>query len=29
MPLPDRFTRRPKSLAFDPDSTLLARISHL
>jgi aminopeptidase N len=27
--LPDRFTRRPKSLAFDPDSTLLARISHL
>jgi aminopeptidase N len=27
--LPDRFTRRLKSLAFDPDSTLLARISHL
>jgi len=27
VPLPGRFARRPKSLAFDPDSTLLARIS--
>lgn len=27
--LPGRFTRRPRSLAFDPDSQLLARISRL
>ena len=29
VPLRDRFPRRPRSIAFDPDSTLLARISHL
>jgi aminopeptidase N len=29
VPLPGRFARRPKSIAFDPDSTLLARISPL
>jgi hypothetical protein len=29
VPLPGRFARRPKSIAFDPDSTLLARISRL
>jgi aminopeptidase N len=29
VPLPGRFPRRPASLDFDPDSTLLARISRL
>jgi aminopeptidase N len=29
VPLPGRFERRPKSLAFDPDMLLLARISRL
>jgi aminopeptidase N len=29
VPLPARFPRRPVSLVFDPDSTLLARILHL
>ena len=29
VPLPGRFARRPVSLTFDPDSTLLARISRL
>ena len=29
VPLPGRFARRPRSIAFDPDSTLLARISRL
>jgi aminopeptidase N len=29
VPLPGRFTRKPRSLAFDPDSFLLARISRL
>jgi aminopeptidase N len=29
VPLPGRFNRRPVSLSFDPDSTLLARISRL
>jgi len=29
VPLPGRFARRPKSIAFDPDSTLLAQISRL
>jgi len=28
-PLPGRFPRRPASLSFDPDSTLLARITRL
>ena len=29
IPLPDRFPRRPRSLSFDPESTLLARITRL
>ena len=29
VPLPGKFPRRPASLDFDPDSTLLARISRL
>ena len=29
VPLTGRFARRPRSIAFDPDSTLLARISRL
>ena len=29
VPLPGRFTRKPKSLAFDPDAILLARITRL
>jgi aminopeptidase N len=29
VPLPGRFARKPKSLAFDPDSFLLARITRL
>ena len=29
VPLPGRFSRRPTSISFDPDSTLLARISPL
>jgi hypothetical protein len=29
IPLPGRFPRRPMSLAIDPDSTLLARITRL
>jgi aminopeptidase N len=29
VPLEGRYPRRPTSLVFDPDSTLLARISHL
>jgi aminopeptidase N len=29
VPLPGRFTRKPRSLAFDPDAVLLARISRL
>ena len=29
VPLPGRFPRRPASLSFDPDSTLLARITRL
>ena len=29
VPLSSRFPRRPRSIAFDPDSTLLARISRL
>ncbi|HKP14900.1 MAG TPA: M1 family metallopeptidase [Gemmatimonadaceae bacterium] len=29
VPLPGRFARRPTSIAFDPDSMLLARISRL
>jgi aminopeptidase N len=29
VPLPDRFARRPRRIDFDPDSTLLARITRL
>jgi hypothetical protein len=29
VPLPGRFPRKPKSLVFDPDAFLLARISRL